>query len=317
MSSLTVGVVGVTGYVGGELVRWLLQHPHLQLASVVGRSAVGRPLADVQPALAGLTSLTVQDFVPAELAKLDVVALATPHGVARHLVPALEAAGARRIVDLSADHRHAEGWVYGQPEWNAEQLAGATRVAVPGCFATAISLAVAPLVAAGVVNGPVQVAAITGSTGSGATPSAGTHHPERFANVKAYKVLQHQHVPEIRGFLASLGTAPTVHFVPASGPFDRGIFATCFVPVAPGIDARAIVVDAYAHHPRIRIRPGSPELRYVRGTGFCDLSVHAEDGMAVVLAAIDNLGRGAAAQAVQCLEHLAGVQTTPISACIP
>lgn len=316
---MNVGVVGVTGYVGAELVRWILQHPQLELGAVVGRSAVGQRLDAILPSLTGLVDHVVADFVPSDLAKLDVVALATPHGVAKHLVPALEAAGVPRILDLSADHRHAAGWVYGQPEWNGEFLVNAARVAVPGCFATAISLSLAPLVAAGAVRGPVHVAAITGSTGSGATPSGGTHHPERFANLRAYKVLSHQHVPEIRAFLGSLGEAPQLAFVPQSGPFDRGIFATSFVPVDPDIDARAVVVDAYAHHPLVRIREATPELRFVRGTGFCDLAIHdGGEGLAVVLAAIDNLGRGAATQAIQCLEHMGGLTpATPVPAAIP
>ncbi len=144
--------------------------------------------------------------------------------------------GAERIVDLSADHRHSEGWVYGSPEWRGLELASARRVAVPGCFATAIGLAVAPFVARGLVAGPVQVAAATGSTGSGVTPAQGTHHPERFANVKAYKVLDHQHVPEVRAFWKGLGAEPELLFVPWSLPLDRGIFATLFVPLSESVD---------------------------------------------------------------------------------
>lgn len=314
---MNIAVVGVTGYVGAELVRWILQHPHLTLGAVVGRSAVGRRLADVHPGLEGLTDLVVDGFDAAALARFDLVALATPHGVAGPLVKELEQAGVARILDLSSDHRHAAGWVYGQPEWNHEALKGATRIAAPGCFATAIELSLAPLVAADAIVGPVQVAAITGSTGSGATPSAGTHHPERFANVKAYKVLNHQHVPEVLGFLNSIGTAPKLFFVPTSGPFDRGIFATSFVTVRPGTRASALFADAYTGHPRIRMRATTPELRFVRGTGFCDLAVHQEDDQVVVLAAIDNIGRGAAAQAIQCLEHVTGVHTVPVPSCIP
>ena len=314
---MNIAVVGVSGYVGAELVRWILQHPQLTLGAVVGRSAVGRRLADVHPALEGLTDLVVGAFDAKHLASFELVALATPHGVAKDLVPQLEAAGVRRILDLSADHRHAAGWVYGQPEWNHELLVNATRIAAPGCFATAVALSLAPLVHADVVVGPVQVAAITGSTGSGAFPTAVTHHPERFANVKPYKVLQHRHVPEITTFLGTLGSAPKVHFVPTSGPFDRGIFSTSFVSVKPGTDAAAVFAQAYARHPRIRMRQGTPELRFVRGTGFCDLAVHQEDDQVVVLAAIDNLGRGASAQAIQCLEHVTGVHTVPVPSCIP
>lgn len=296
---IRAGVVGATGYVGSELVRWLLGHPEFTLTGVASTSRVGERLSDAVPALFGLTDLVLQPV--AEL-DVDVMFLATPHGAARPLIPSLRAG---LIVDTSSDHRADPGWVYGPPE--LVDFAGAVRIAAPGCFATAIELAVAPFVKAGVVTGPVCVAATTGSTGSGATPSAATHHPERFVNVRAYKVLEHQHVPEVLRFLGTLGEAPTLQLVPTSAPVDRGIFATCFVPVAPGVDPVAIVGDTYAGRPLIRLRSGSPELRHVRGTAFADLSVHATDGLAVVLVAIDNLGKGAAAQAVQCANLASGL----------
>lgn len=313
-----VGIVGATGYVGGEAVRWLLMHPTLELAAVVSRSRAGERLDAALPGLAGLTDLVFEPFDPVRLAALDVVLLATPHGAARPLVAELDDHGTPVIVDCSRDHRHAAGWAYGQPEWNRESLLGARRVAAPGCFATAIGLGLAPFVHAGVVRGPVNVAAATGSTGSGASPKAATHHPERFTNLKAYKVLAHQHVPEIRGFLGGLGSSPAIHFVPMSAPLDRGIFATCFVPCDPDIDARALVADAYARHPGVRLRQGSPEVRFVRGTGFCDIAVHQQGDTAVVLTAIDNLGRGAAAQAVQALEIALGISgPSPITTFAP
>lgn len=303
-SRLRVGVVGATGYVGSELVRWLLDHPEAELCTVVTTSRAGVPLGEAVPALAGLSDLVLQPFDAGALGALDALFLATPHGAARPLAEQLRGAPAR-LVDASADHRHAPGWVYAVPELDGERLVGAPRVSAPGCFATAIELAVGPLVKAGLVTGPVCVAGATGSTGSGATPSAGTHHPERFANLKAYKVLTHQHAPEVRAFLATLGEAPALHFVPTSAPLDRGILVTAFVPVAG--DARAAIGDAYAGRPLIRLREGSPELRHVRGTAFADLSVHQDGGMAVVLVAIDNLGKGAAAQAVQCFNLAAGL----------
>ncbi len=299
-----VAVVGATGYTGSETVRWLLGHPQIELASVVSTSRPGVALGKAIPALQGFTDLVLDPFDPEALCQFDAVLLATPHGVAKGLAPALE--GAPVVLDLSADHRHVDGWVYGQTEWSRTLLEGARRIAVPGCFATAIELALAPLVAASVVEGPIAVAAATGSTGSGATPVAGTHHPERFANLKAYKVLAHQHVPEIRTFLGGLGATPDVHFVPISAPVDRGILATCFVPVGDA-DAAAIVAEAYADAPMVRMRVGSPEIRHVRGTALCDISVHQNGDFAVVLSAIDNLGKGAAGQALQCLNLALGL----------
>ncbi len=296
---LRVGVVGATGYVGSELCRWLLANPHLELVRATSRRGAGQPLGLAVPALFGVTDLVLEDL-DASLAELDAVFMATTHGVAAPIAELL--ASAPILVDCSRDHRHVPGWVYGQPEWNAEALLGATRIAAPGCFASAIELSLAPLVKAGVVQGDVMISAATGSAGSGSQAKPATHHPERFANIRAYKVLEHQHVPEARSFLQSLGgqPAPRLHFVPLSAPVDRGIFATSFVHVGEA-DASAIVNDAYASHPLVRLRSGSPDLRLVRGTAFCDLSVHQDGDTAVVMAAIDNLGRGAAAQAIGAL----------------
>lgn len=309
-----VGVVGAAGYVGGELVRWILGHPALELTAVVSTSSPGKPLSDVLPGLLGLSDLVLEPFDAARLSGLDAVFLATPHGAAKPLAEQLDTV----IVDCSADHRHAPGWVYGQPEFCAAAIRGARRIAAPGCFATAISLALAPLVRAGVIDGAVQVVGATGSTGSGATPSAGTHHPERFANFRAYKVLSHQHVPEVRAFLAQLGAAPALHFVPQSAPLDRGIFVTAFMALDRDLDAPALFADTYGAHARVRIRPGTPEIRFVRGTAFCDLSIHQDDRQVVVLSALDNLGKGAASQAVQCLELALDLpEATRIPPCTP
>lgn len=318
---IRVGVVGARGYVGAELVRWILSDPTLELCAVVSRSDVGQPLAAMHPGLLGLTELEITAFSPSTLSELDAVFLAVPHGAAAPLADALDAAGCPIIVDASRDHRHAPGWVYGQPEWSQQALSGAKRIAAPGCFATAIALALAPFVDQDLITGPVTVCAATGSTGSGASPSAGTHHPLRFANIRPYKVLRHQHVPEICGFLSSLGEAPQLAFTPVSAPIDRGILATCFIPVTPGIDPQAVLHAAYDPHPLIRVRDGGPEVRHVRGTGFCDISgfacpdddPHAPPNVVSVISAIDNLGRGAAAQAVQALHVALGRPPTTVS----
>lgn len=301
-----VGVVGATGYVGSEVCRMVLGHPDLELAAVTSGSKSGIRLGDAVPGLFGATDLVISSIEAGALDGLDVVILATPHGAAKDIVGKIGSTPV--IVDCSADHRHAPGWVYGQPEWKAEALRGATRIAAPGCFASALLLGIAPFVASGTVAGPVHSVGATGSTGSGAAPSAGTHHPERFVNLKAYKVLSHQHVPEVRTFLAGLGDAPPLAFVPLSAPLDRGIFVTSFIPVVPGTNAATVVADAYAGQRLVRIRKDSPEVRWVRGTAHCDVSVHQDGDTAVVLTAIDNLGRGAATQAVQALNVALGFE---------
>ncbi len=296
-----IAVVGATGYVGSELCRWLLEHPQFELAAVTSHTHAGKHLGEVVPGLFGLTDLILEPFDPRELSAFDAVLLATPHGISAEYVPALEAAHVPRILELSSDHRTDPAWVYGLAEWNESALLGATRIAVPGCFATAVQLAVAPFVAADAVQGPICIAAATGSTGSGAAPVAGTHHPERFVNFKAYKVFTHKHLKEMHAFLGILGTAPQLHFVPLSAPLDRGIFATVFIPTDERTDPNGLLRAAYADRPLIRFREDSPELRHVRGTAFADISVHREGAMTTVLVAIDNLGKGAAAQAIQCL----------------
>ncbi|MCO4745079.1 MAG: N-acetyl-gamma-glutamyl-phosphate reductase [Proteobacteria bacterium] len=310
--SARIAIVGATGFVGAEVVRRLIGHADATPSAVISTSKAGTRLAEVHPGLEGLTDLVLEPFDADRLSTFDAVVLATPHGAAAPLAAQLERAPV--IIDCSRDHRHATGWTYGMAEYAAEAIASSTRVAVPGCFATAIALAGAPLVAAGVVDGPIRVVAATGSTGSGATPKAGTHHPYRFVNLKAYKVLSHQHVPEVVSFWDSIGSAPKLDFVPLSAPVDRGIFATLLATVKPGTDASAIVADFAKQHPHIRLRAGSPELRHVRGTAFCDLAVSQDEDTVAVLSAIDNLGKGAAGQALQCLDLALGLPTSTLTA---
>ncbi len=309
-SEVTVSVVGATGYAGAELLRLLIGHPAVSIAQCISTSRAGQAIDAVHPGLLGFVDGVFGGPDDLDLDGVDVLFLATPHGVAGPWAERAEEAGVPLVIDLSADHRHAPGWVYGQAEWHRALLPGATRIAVPGCFATAISLALAPFVAGDGVIGDAQIVAATGSTGSGASPVAGTHHPLRFANLRAYKVLAHQHVPEVEAFLGGLGPVGRLHFVPLSAPVDRGILATCFLrPSEPLSTEGALDVlrEAYRDHPLVRVRPESPEMRHVRGTALCDLSATADGEQLVVLSAIDNLGKGAAAQAVQCLNLALGL----------
>ncbi len=306
---MKVGVVGTTGYTAAELIRWLLLHPDIELTHVVSSSRPGVAISDIHPGLEGLSSLVTTPFDPRSLADLDAVLLGVPHGAAKGLVEELESANATRILDLSSDHRHAEGWTYGMAEWSTSKLQRATRVAVPGCFATAISMACAPFVASGRVCGPVRTVAATGSTGLGAKASQAGHHPERFVNLKAYKVLSHQHGPEITTFLRTVGGFEALRFVPWSAPIDRGIIATSFIPMkaASAMEVQELLEGAYHNAPLVRTLKQSPEIRRVRGTAFCDIYADASGEDAVVISAIDNLGKGAASQAIQCLNLTLGL----------
>jgi N-acetyl-gamma-glutamyl-phosphate reductase len=177
-----------------------------------------------------------------------------------------------------------------------------------------VALALFPLAARGLLRGEAVVFAVTGSSGSGAEPGPGTHHPERFDDFRAYKVLGHQHVPEIERLLRESGAAdPRVALVPHSGPFSRGIFATATVRLEGGADravAEGLFREVYGGEPFVRIRPDTPRVGVVEGTNFADLAVHVRDGRLVVLCALDNLGKGMASQAVQNLNLMFGFPET-------
>src|SRR6476661_6772951 len=246
-------VMGGSGYGGAELIRRLLLHPQVELVRVASVDYVGEPLSAAHPNLEGMTGLTFEEIPPEKAAEgMDVVLLGLPHKVSAHKVPAIMKTGAR-IVDLSGDFRLRDAaaykkyygadhpsadllagtFVYGLPELNREKIKTAKYVASPGCFATTIELALLPLARAGLLSGAVEVVGITGSSGSGVVPSVGTHHPVRAGNLRTYKPLSHQHVPEVEETLAAAGARNVeIRFVPVSAPLSRGIFATCFAHVS-------------------------------------------------------------------------------------
>jgi N-acetyl-gamma-glutamyl-phosphate reductase len=326
-----VAIAGASGYGGGETLRWLADHPSFDVCGVSSRSHAGKSVADVHPQLAGFHEKLRFVAEPKDLlaAKPDAVVLALPHReAAAHASTLLAAAPGLRLVDLSGDHRlgdpksyeaaygaphpHPEeltsgAWIYGAPEASRDAIRKATRVANPGCFATGAILAVLPLARRGLVAGPVRHVAITGSSGSGAEPSAGTHHPERVENVRAYKVLDHQHVPEI---VRCTGVKTPWLMVPQSGPFARGIFTSVFVDLPRDMttaDVRAVFAEEYGDDPFVRLRAETPQVAHVRNTNFCDIAVKASGRTAVVMTAIDNLAKGMVTQAIQNLNLMFGL----------
>ncbi len=307
---IRAAVVGGTGYGGAELLRILLGHPEVEVRAVTSREP-GRKVATVHKNLRGLTDLAFVATEPAALEPdLDAVFLALPHGESRSLAAGVrERCPRARIYDLAQDFRtgfESEGWVYGLPELNREQVAAARTVACPGCFATAILLGTAPALAAGLAPRRVIVDAKTGSSGSGAAPSEMTHHPTRVTSFKAYKVLEHQHEIEIKAAWGRATTAggalPSLTFVPQSAPLVRGIYACCYlvfdgepVEVAPIYRAR------YQGARFVRVADEVPNVRDVAGTNNADVYVRDHFGVSLVIVAIDNLVKGAAGQAVQCM----------------
>jgi len=338
-------IIGGTGYGGAELIRLLHPHPGVELVRVTSIDHVGEPLEAVHRNL-GRTGLVFEKVAPADAAAdVDVVFLALPHKVSATLGEVLAGVPAK-IIDLSGDfrlrdpdlyrtfygdqHPHPQyldgSWVYGLPELERAAIQGARRVASPGCFATTIALGLLPLAAGGLLAGAVHTVAITGSSGSGAYASAGTHHPLRASNLKTYKVLGHQHTPEIEQTLRLAcvrgGHTPDFQlaFVPVSAPLVRGILANTFVPLPAAVDGEqvaALFAEFYRDAPFVRVLGSKlgAEVIAVKGSMFVELSWSlgaAEGGtrQLVVTTALDNLVKGGAGQAVQSMNLMFGLPET-------
>ncbi len=331
-------IIGGSGYGGAELVRRLLRHPDVELVRVASIDFIGEPLSAVHANLEGQTDLTFEGMAPAAAAQsMDVVLLGLPHKVSATRVPELMQTGAR-IVDLSGDFRLRDPaayekyygakhpcpdeltkgtFVYGLPELFRDAIRKARYVASPGCFATTVELALLPLARRGLLAGSVEIVGITGSSGSGVAPSAGTHHPLRANNLRTYKPLEHQHVPEIVQTLSQAGARDlSMQFVPVSAPLSRGIFVTCFAHVDASVPLESIIgsyAEAYAREPFVRVPAKRlPEVVAVKGTNYAEVGVQpgeVRDGRRTLacFAATDNLVKGGAGQAIQSMNLMLGL----------
>jgi N-acetyl-gamma-glutamyl-phosphate reductase len=342
MKRFKAAVIGGSGYGGAEIIRRLLLHPEVEMVRVASVDYVGQPLGAAHPSLTGRTALCFEDISPAAAAAgCDVALLGLPHKVSAAKAPELLATGAK-IVDMSGDfrlrdadayqrfygakHPHPEllgSFVYGLPELNRDAIRTARAVASPGCFATSIELALMPLARAGVLRGPVHVLGITGSSGSGVVPSAGTHHPVRAVNLKSYKTLEHQHTPEIEETLrAAAGERAgeiELRFVPVSAPLSRGILATAFVEVPAGESAESIAGlyrRWYGAEPFVRfLEDRVPEVAAVSGSNYAEVGFTLGEARAgsrtlAVQSALDNLIKGGAGQAIQNMNLMLGLPET-------
>ncbi len=324
-----VAVAGASGYAGGELLRLLSAHPSAQLTAVTGHAHAGEPLHAVHPQLVDLDDLVIAPTEPAALAEADLVFLALPHG--RSAALAAELPAGIPVVDLGADHRlrdaddwhryyggaHAGAWTYGLPELpgQRDRITGADRVAAPGCYAAAVTLALAPLIATGLAEPrDVVVVAASGTSGAGREPKPHLLGTEVMGGLSAYKVGSHQHVPEIKQATG----ARSLSFTPVLAPMPRGILATVTaIPARTGLgdkDVRAALEAAYADEPFVRLLPEHswPRTKATLGGNACHLqaTVDADSGRIVVVSALDNLGKGAAGQAVQCANLMLGLPET-------
>ncbi|MDE5724726.1 MAG: N-acetyl-gamma-glutamyl-phosphate reductase [Duncaniella sp.] len=306
---IKAGIIGGAGYTAGELLRLLINHPETEVAWIHSTSNAGAPVTDIHEGLIGDTDLVFSsDF---DLSAVDVVFLCQGHGFSARFWEENTLPEGVKVIDLAQDFRdESEGYVYGLPEVAAEAIGNASKVANPGCFATAIQLALLPLAAAGKLNGEVHLTGITGSTGAGVKPSATTHFSWRNNNISVYKAFRHQHLKEIGRTLAKYSDRkePVINFVPIRGDFPRGIFVTAYIdtPLSEQ-EARDIYADFYDGAPFTHFSEKPVDLKQVVNTNKCVVSVEKHGSKLLILAAIDNLLKGASGQAVQNMNLMFGL----------
>ncbi|MBI3651615.1 MAG: N-acetyl-gamma-glutamyl-phosphate reductase [Acidobacteria bacterium] len=330
---IKVGIIGGSGYGGSELLRLLLFHPQVDIKLVTANEHAGKRVDAVHPNLAKLTDLI---FAPTNdehnFAELDCVFLALPHGQAMELVPKLPQSV--KIIDLSGDFRLNDAevfkefygrehtamqvqseFVYGLTEVKRQQIKEATRIANPGCFATALELGLYPFIASGLATGKIIADLKTGSSGSGAKPAAGTHHPKRANSFYAYKIFAHQHQPEVEQLLTTANKDwqqdSTLVMQTHSLPTVRGIFASIYFTTRVAMttdEIGGLMRDFYANEFFIRFAKGSPDINWVKHTNFVDLSWAVSGDTVIVFVALDNLVKGASGQAVQNMNLMFGIE---------
>lgn len=323
MSHLQVGVVGASGYSGLELLKLLVYHPRAHITKLFGNASKGKRVDEVHPSLRNVLALTIEELEPSKLAGLDVLFVALPSGQAMQVVPQALAEGCR-VIDLGGDFRLADPTiyqkyyshphtaaqllvqaVYGLTEWNCDAIRKARLVANPGCYPTSIHLALLPLLKASLLDdSSIVVTSYSGTSGAGRSVADAMMFTEVNESVRAYKVGNHQHIPEIRQYLQHFGGGDVrFSFIPHLLPVSRGIYTTigCRLKSAIGAQEIAGAYEAsYATLPFVRIvSPEIPEMKNVQHTNFCDIGFVRDGDQLVVFSTIDNLGKGAAGQAVQ------------------
>lgn len=306
-----VGILGAAGYTGGELIRVLLNHPQAEIVFANSESNAGNPVADVHEGLIGETDLRFTDAMPFD--KVDVLFFCFGHGKSEQFLTEHKIPRGVKVIDLAQDFRLArEGndYIYGLPEINRDKIATTWHVANPGCFATAIQLALLPAANMQLIKEDVEVNAITGSTGAGQKPGATTHFSWRNNNLSIYKPFQHQHVPEIRqslrqvqGFLDA-----EIDFIPYRGDFARGIFATAVVKTdAPEEEIIAGYKDFYKDAAFTHYVDKPVDLKQAVNTNKCLVHCEKHGNKLLITSCIDNLLKGAVGQAVQNMNIMFGL----------
>jgi len=304
---IKAGIIGGAGYTGGELIRLLTHHPEAEIAFVQSRSQAGKGLAEVHQDLLGETDLKFSSEISFDI---DVLFLCMGHGASTEFFAENEVPAGVKVVDLSQDYRMDESKVYGLPELNKEDIKGADFVANPGCFATAIQLALLPLAHNGTLK-EVHLSGITGSTGAGVKPSTTTHFSWREGNMSTYKAFEHQHMAEVTRSLMQYQPwhEQPINFIPYRGNFTRGILITAYQYIEwPLEEAVKVYKEFYEDHPFTWVSEAPLDVKQVVNTNKCYVHLSLHNGYLMIQSVIDNLLKGASGQAVQNMNLMFGLE---------
>jgi N-acetyl-gamma-glutamyl-phosphate reductase common form len=321
MKHIKVSIIGASGYTGMETIRFLLQHPVFDINHLYGLSSSGQRFDQIYPAFTEVLEFEVKHINDAKLDTSDAIVVALPHGISASVVHEILSAGFKgSIIDLGSDFRLKSAddnmkwynfdhpyinlshkFIYGLTEFNRSAIKNADYIANPGCFATAVQMGLLPLLAADPLT-EVHITGLTGSSGSGSDPSPTTHFSTRDGNLKSYKTFKHQHLGEVYQQIEHLSLPKTkVNFVPVSAPVTRGIWITISGRSNTYLNLNEIFESTYYNAPLVRLRQTLPELKHVVGSAFTDIGWQQDGDSFVVGVAIDNIGKGAASQAIQNL----------------
>ncbi len=312
---IKVGIIGGSGYTSGELMRLLLDHPYADIRYAYSSSIPGKPVWTVHSDLEGYLDLVFTDELSDDV---DIIFLCMGHGKSRNFLTNIWSESRAKVVDLSNDYRlkgedeiHDTAFVYGLPELNKAEIKQAKYVANPGCFATAIELALLPLAAVKILKSDVHVSAVTGATGAGASTTATSHFPWRDNNFSSYKPFTHQHLDEIRQSVCEMQQDfdREINFIPHRGNFSRGIFASVYTDYDGTLDQAYEIFEAfYKDHPFVLLSRNDVHLKQVVNTNQCRIHLHKHGKLLLISSAIDNLIKGASGQAVQNLNLMFGLE---------
>ena len=310
LNKIKIGIVGSAGYTGGELIRILLNHSQAEIIFAHSKSNAGKLISEVHADLFGETYLKFSGTISLDI---DVLFLCMGHGESKKFLTENKINETIKIIDLSQDFRINSDFVYGSPEMNHEKIKSANKIANPGCFATAIQLALLPLAKIDLLKNEIHVSATTGSTGAGQSFSETSHFSWRQNNLGMYKAFTHQHLKEINQSLKQLqnGFLPEINFIPYRGSFTRGILASVYTKCDLSFDhAKELFKNYYKQHPFVSVSESNIDLKQVVNTNKCLLYLEKHDNKLLIVSAIDNLLKGASGQAVQNMNLMFGIEET-------